>query len=244
MPEARRHTHPPVSGRAKQAARSPVARILVLEDRDAPRRAILATLRGDGLDAQIMPRDAPGPAVAALRPDAAIVGFDPEDGGGFDCLRRTARMVGVVIAVSGSAKAMLPALEAGAHDFVALPAGGGELRQRVLGHLRRSRWATTSIAAANGPAMTISAAERVVRIDGTPLALTKTEYLLLSHLASRPGTVFTRSELIAAAWGDEYLGDERVVDAHVWRLRRKLPEEGPGRIVTVRGFGYMFKPAS
>jgi DNA-binding response OmpR family regulator len=241
MPEARRHTHPPASRRANQAARSPVGRILVLEDRDAPRRAIMATLRGDGLDTQTMPRDAPGPAVAALRPDAAVVGFvDPEDGGGFDCLRRTARMVGVVIAVSGSAEAMLPALEAGAHDFVALPDGGGELRQRVLGHLRRSRWATTSIAAANGPPMTISAAERVVRIDGTPLALTKTEYLLLSHLASRPGTVFARSELLAAAWGDDYLGNERLVDAHVWRLRRKLPEESPGRIVTIRGLGYMF----
>ena len=191
-----------------------------------------------------MPRDAPGPVVAALRPDAAIVGLDAEDGDGFHCLRRVARMVGVVVAVSSSAQAMLPAMEAGAHDFVALPDGDGELRQRVLGHLRRSHSATPPIAAAAGPAVAISAAERVVRVDGTPLALTKTEYLLFSHLASRPGTVFTRSELIAAAWGDEYLGDERVVDAHVWRLRRKLPEEGPCRIVTIRGFGYMFKPAS
>jgi DNA-binding response OmpR family regulator len=243
MAKAGRRTNAPVSRHGKQAARSKVARVLVLEDRDAPRRAILATLGRDGLDAQTMPRDAPGPAVAALRPDAVIVGFDAEDGDGLDCLRRIARMVGVVVAVSSSAKAMLPAMEAGAHDFVALPDGDGELRQRVLGHLRRSHSATTPTAAV-GPAVVISAAERVVRVDGTSLALTKTEYLLFSHLASRPGTVFTRSELIAAAWGDDYVGDERVVDAHVWRLRRKLPEEGPGRIVTIRGFGYMFKPAS
>lgn len=243
MAEARRRTHPPASPEAKQAGRSTVARILVLEDRDAPRRAILARLGGDGFDAQTMPRNAPGPAVAALRPDAVIVGFDAEDADGFEYLRRIARMVGVVIAVSASAKAMLPALEAGADDFVALPGGDGELRQRVLGHLRRSHSATTPIAAAAEPAVAISAAERVVRVDGTPLPLTKTEYLLLSHLASRPGTVFTRSELLAAAWGDEYRGGERVVDAHVWRLRRKLPEEGRGRIVTIRGFGYMFKPA-
>jgi DNA-binding response OmpR family regulator len=242
MAKARRRTNSPVSKRAKQAARSSVARILVLEDRDAPRQAILATLGRDGLDAQAMPRHAPGPAVAARRPDAVIVGFDPEDGDGFDCLKRMTRMVGVVIAVSGSPQAMLPALEAGAHDFVALPDEDGELRQRVLGRLRRSASAPTPIAAV-GSAVAVSAAERVVRVDGRPLALTKTEYLLLSHLASRPGTVINRSELLAAAWGDEYLGDERVVDAHVWRLRRKLPEEGPGRIVTIRGFGYMFKPA-
>ena len=243
MGEARRHTNSPVAAHGKPAARSTVARILVLGDRDAPQREILAALGRDGFDTQTMPRDAPGPAVAALRPDAVIVGFDAKDGDAFDCLRRIARIVGVVIAVSDSAEAMLPALEAGAHDFVALPDGDGELRRRVLGHLRRSASATTPIAAAAGSAVTISAAERVVRVDGTPLALTKTEYLLLSHLASRAGTVFTRSELLAAAWGDEYQGDERVVDAHVWRLRRKLPEEGPDRIVTVRGFGYMFKPA-
>jgi DNA-binding response OmpR family regulator len=245
MPEARRSANSPRFPHGKHAARSTVARILVLEDRDAAQRAILAALGRDGLDTQTMPRDAPGPAVAAPRPDAVIVGFDAEDGDAFDCLRRMARIVGVVIAVSNSEEAMLPALEAGALDFVTLPDGDGELRRRVLGHLRRSASATTPTAAAAGSAsaVTISAAERVVRVDGTPLALTKTEYLLLSHLASRAGTVFTRSELLAAAWGDEHQGDERVVDAHVWRLRRKLPEECPGRIVTVRGFGYMFKPA-
>lgn len=214
----------------------------MLEDRDVPRRAILATLGRNGLNAQTMPLHVPGSAVAALRPDAVIVGFDAEDRDGFDCLRRIARMGGVVIAVSSSAEALLPAMEAGAHDFVALPDGDGELRQRLLGHLRRSHSATTLIATAAEPALAISASERVVRVDGLPLPLTKTEHLLFSHLASRPGTVFTRSELIAAAWGDGYVGDERVVDAHVWRLRRKLPEEGPGRIVTIRGFGYMFKP--
>jgi DNA-binding response OmpR family regulator len=243
MAKARPRTNSPVPPHAKQAARSTVARILVLEDRDGPRRAILATLGRDGLDAQTMPRHAPGPSVAARRPDAVIVGFDAEDGDGFDCLRRMTRIVGVVIAVSGSAKAMLPALEAGAHDFVALPDDDGELPQRVLGRLRRSASAPTPITAAAGPAVAVSAAERVVRVDGRPLALTKTEYLLLSHLASRPGTVINRSELLAAAWGDDYLGDQRVVDAHVWRLRRKLPADSPGRVVTVRGFGYMFKPA-
>jgi DNA-binding response OmpR family regulator len=243
MAKARSRPNARVSPHAKRAPRSKATRILVLEDRDAPRRAILVTLGRDGLDVQTMPRHTPGPAVAAFRPDAAIVGFDAEDGDGFDCLGRMVRMVGVVIAVSNSAEAMLPALEAGAHDFVALPDGKGELRRRVLGRLRRSASAPAPSAAAAGPAVAVSAAERVVRVDGAPLPLTKTEYLLLSHLASRPGTVCNRSELLAAAWGDDYLGDQRVVDAHVWRLRRKLPDDGPGRIVTVRGFGYMFKPA-
>jgi DNA-binding response OmpR family regulator len=72
------------------------------------------------------------------------------------------------------------------------------------------------------------------------VALTKTEYQLLVEFADHPGMVLSRDQLLERVWGYEYLGDSRLVDAHVRRLRVKVetqPEE-PTMIVTVRGMGY------
>ena len=75
---------------------------------------------------------------------------------------------------------------------------------------------------------------------GEEIALTKTEYLLLCEFADHPGMVLSRDQLLERVWGYEYLGDSRLVDAHVRRLRVKIerqPDE-PTLIVTVRGMGY------
>jgi len=80
----------------------------------------------------------------------------------------------------------------------------------------------------------------VVRKNGSEVALTKTEYRLLVEFADHPGMVLSRDQLLERVWGYEYLGDSRLVDAHVRRLRVKVetqPEE-PTMIVTVRGMGY------
>jgi DNA-binding response OmpR family regulator len=75
---------------------------------------------------------------------------------------------------------------------------------------------------------------------GRELSLTKTEYRLLCEFADHPGAVLSRDQLLELVWGYEYLGDSRLVDAHVRRLRVKIedhPDE-PRLIVTVRGLGY------
>jgi DNA-binding response OmpR family regulator len=80
----------------------------------------------------------------------------------------------------------------------------------------------------------------IVRKSGTEVALTKTEYRLLVEFADHPGMVLSRDQLLERVWGYEYLGDSRLVDAHVRRLRVKVetqPDE-PTMIVTVRGMGY------
>jgi DNA-binding response OmpR family regulator len=76
--------------------------------------------------------------------------------------------------------------------------------------------------------------------DGTEIPLTRTEFDLLVELAQRPGQVLSRDQLLDHVWGYDYLGDSRLVDAHVRRLRLKIedqPDE-PRLLVTVRGIGY------
>ena len=76
--------------------------------------------------------------------------------------------------------------------------------------------------------------------DGKEVSLTKTEFHLLCEFADHAGLVLSRDQLLERVWGYEYLGDSRLVDAHVRRLRVKIedqPDE-PRLIVTVRGIGY------
>jgi DNA-binding response OmpR family regulator len=86
----------------------------------------------------------------------------------------------------------------------------------------------------------VSLVEHEVIADGTPVALTPSEYKLLSLLAEKPGFVFTRREIMQHLWQSAYVGDERACDAHVSTLRGKVERDRsrPERIVTVPGLGY------
>jgi DNA-binding response OmpR family regulator len=81
---------------------------------------------------------------------------------------------------------------------------------------------------------------REVWLDEEPVALTRTEFDLLSTLSERPRMAFTRQQLIEAVWGTTWVGDEHLVDVHIGHLRSKLGDEASvGRFVrTVRGVGY------
>ena len=83
----------------------------------------------------------------------------------------------------------------------------------------------------------------IVRLRGKPLDLTFREFELLKYLASNPGRVFTRSQLLQEVWGYDYFGGTRTVDVHIRRLRAKLGTEYEQLIGTVRGVGYKLDPA-
>jgi DNA-binding response OmpR family regulator len=76
--------------------------------------------------------------------------------------------------------------------------------------------------------------------DGKPIRLTRSEFRLLSLLASEPGRTFERDELVQHLWQSEYVGDRRAIDVHISNLRRKLERDPrrPRRLLTVRGVGY------
>jgi DNA-binding response OmpR family regulator len=88
--------------------------------------------------------------------------------------------------------------------------------------------------------LAINPAGGAVSRDGRPVHLTKTEFRLLCELASAPGRVFSREALLEHVWGYDYLGDGRIVDVHVRRLRTKVEADPahPEHVVTVRGLGY------
>jgi DNA-binding response OmpR family regulator len=133
-------------------------------------------------------------------------------------------------------------LELGADDYVVKPFSPRELVLRVQAILRRGTHAPAShgVSSYGDGAIVIDEPRRAVTVRGAPVQLTPTEWGILTTLATVPGRVYSRFELINRVRGYEFEGYERTVDSHVKNLRRKI-EEDPGRprvIETVLGGGY------
>ncbi|WP_326596046.1 winged helix-turn-helix domain-containing protein [Streptomyces sp. NBC_01803] len=92
------------------------------------------------------------------------------------------------------------------------------------------------------PGIIVDTDKRSAIVDGTPLSLTYLEFELLAHLVRHPHRVYSREQLVATIWGYGPVGDQRTVDVHIARLRRKLGAPYRERIVTVRRVGYKYVP--
>ena len=136
-------------------------------------------------------------------------------------------------------------LELGADDYIAKPFDTKELLARIKAVLRRYQSGNepTKELVFPGPGLTINITQYTVTYLGRPLEMPPKELELLYFLASHPGQVFTREQLLEQVWGYDFFGDSRTVDVHVKRLRDKLvgSEEMGWALKTVWGVGYKFE---
>jgi DNA-binding response OmpR family regulator len=135
-------------------------------------------------------------------------------------------------------------LSVGADDYITKPFSPRELVARVQAMMRRPRMVSAQIADSASQArrlgpIVIDTNAREVEVGGSHVALTKTEYDILTLLSENPRQVITRGQLRAQVWGEDWLADDHAVDVHVSNLRRKLAAAGGGVLIrTVRGVGY------
>jgi DNA-binding response OmpR family regulator len=228
------------------------ARLLIVEDDDRIRAALRLALEDEGYE--ILEADRAETALELVRskaPDMLIVDLMLGAVDGFTCIREVRKFSNVpVVVVSARVDThdIVAALEAGADDYVTKPFQIKEISARLRAVRRR---ALVAVATADRPeaadlvldasrGLVLSVRAGTVRLGEEEVSLTLTEFHLLSELSSPPGVVLSRSTLLERVWDHGFYGDERLVDAHVRRLRTKIERDpaNPELVVTVRGMGY------
>ena len=213
--------------------------ILLVEDEEDIASLVRAYLERDGFRVVWATRGTEGLAELE-RHDVrlAILDLQLPDADGFDvcrAIRSTSSLPVVMLTARDEEVDRVTGLELGADDYVTKPFSPRELTARVRAVLRRVEPDTTDDQLAAGD-VELDRRARTASVAGAEVELTGREFDLLWHLASRPGIVVSRGQLLERVWGIEFPGGTRTVDVHIGQLRRKLGR--PRLIRTVRGAGY------
>jgi DNA-binding response OmpR family regulator len=220
--------------------------VLVVEDERKIRDLLRTYLEHDGLTVITTGSGAEAITLAARgRPDLILLDLRLPDVSGEDVAREVRAQAPtpiVMLTAKTDTAERIHGLELGADDYITKPFSPREVVLRVRAVLRRA----TATPGAEEPVsygggqLLIDEARRLVLVAGQPAGLTSTEWKLLTTLASVPGRVYSRYELVNRARGYEYEGYERTIDSHIRNLRRKLEADphAPQLIDTVTGAGY------
>jgi DNA-binding response OmpR family regulator len=228
-----------------------MARLLIVDDEPNLRHSLSYALRQEGYEvATAEDGERALDLFKTGRPDLVVLDVMlPKMDGLAVCraIRRESDVPVIMLTARSSELDTVVGLEVGADDYLAKPFSTVELIARIRAALRRA----AAPRAGNGTEEVEAAGLRIdvgrhrVMVDGHEIELKPREFDLLRFLASHPGQVFARNQLLASVWGLDYSGDSRTVDTHVKTLRERLGDvpEQPRWIETVRGVGYRFREA-
>lgn len=226
-------------------------RVLVVDDEPQIRTVLRAYLEADGFTVVEAGTGADALHlidVAGHDLDLVLLDVGLPDLGGLDVLARirTTSSIFVILVTARSEEVdKLVGLSVGADDYITKPFSPREVVARVKTVLRRVR--TDESAPADDPVLhfeglTIDPDGREVETTAGQVALSALDFDLLMALASAPGRVYSRTQLLEKVWGYDFYGDERIVDVHIRSMRSALGDDAaaPGIVGTVRGVGYKF----
>lgn len=216
--------------------------VLIIEDDAAIRQGLARVLADEGHSVESLASGMEGvQRVAEGDYDVVVLdlGLPDIDGGQVLKMIRSVSAVPVIVATARDEEAsIVKVLRDGADDYVVKPFSGAQLMARIEAILRR-----TAAGGHQGPyvvgGLSVDVEQRVAKLDGEPLELTRKEFDFLAYLAERAGVVVSKRELLAEVWRQPYGGADKTVDVHLSVLRRKLGETAADAryLQTVHGVG-------
>ena len=223
------------------------ASVLIVEDEADLAEMMKTYLQRAGLGVDVVHTGPDGlQAAQRLRPDVVILDLGLPGLDGLEVCRqiRTFSDCYVLMVTARDDEVdKIIGLSVGADDYITKPFSLRELVARVQAVLRRPRLQHQEHPAAHVrqfDQLVIDVSGRRVLLEGTPIALTRTEFDLLDALSAQPAVVRTRRQILDQIWDENWIGDDHIVDVHIANLRKKLSDDAadPRYIETVRGVGY------
>lgn len=228
-----------------------MTRVLVVEDEAAMRDMVGYVLDQEGIEVEAAGSGEAGlEAFRSAREPFDLVILDVMLPGGLDgievCRRITAssNVPVIMLTARDDEMSVVVGLEVGADDYITKPFSPRELVSRMRAHLRRQRLNAQGVEqrVLAFPGLEIDLLRHQVWVRGEETTLTAAQFRILTLLATNPGRVYSREQIMEPIWGSEFSGDSRAADVHIQNIRKHIEEDPkkPVYVLTVRGTGYKF----